>query len=63
NDFAQGLANCGATARNLGLSLEDTTTWLVVLERRFGSAQEAGTHLNRFFLDLYEIAEKLGIPI
>jgi len=63
NDFAQGLANCGATARNLGLSLEDTTTWLVILERRFGSAQEAGTHLNRFFLDLYEIAEKLGVPI
>ena len=63
NDFAQGLANCGAAARNLGLGLEDTTTWLVVLERRFGSAQEAGTHLNRFFLELYEIAEKLGIPI
>ena len=63
NDFAQGLANCGATARNLGLSLEDTTTWLVILERRLGSAQEAGTHLNRFFLDLYEIAEKLGVPI
>jgi len=63
NDFAQGLANCGATARNLGLGLEDTVTWLVVLERRFGSAQEAGTHLNRFFLELYEIAEKLGVPI
>ena len=63
NDFAQGLANCGASARNLGLSLEDTTAWLVVLERRFGSAQEAGTHLNRFFLELYEIAEKLGVPI
>jgi len=63
NDFAQGLANCGASARNLGLNLEDTTTWLVVLERRFGSAQEAGTHLNRFFLELYEIAEKLGVPI
>ena len=63
NDFAQGLANCGASARNLGLSLEDTTTWLVILERRFGSAQEAGTHLNRFLLELYEIAEKLGVPI
>ena len=63
SDFAKGLANCGATARALGLSLEDTTTWLVILERRFGSAQEAGTHLNRFFLELYEIAEKLGVPI
>ena len=63
NDFAKGLANCGATARALGLSLEDTTTWLVILERRFGSAQDAGTHLNRFLLDLYEIAEKLGVPI
>ena len=63
NDFAQGLANCGATARAMGLGLEDATTWLIILERRFGSAQEAGTHLNRFLLDLYEIAEKLGIPI
>ena len=63
NDFAQGLANCGASARAMGLSLEDATSWLVVLERRFGSAQEAGTHLNRFFLELYEIAEKLGVPI
>ncbi|HDD56542.1 MAG TPA: phage tail tape measure protein, partial [Nitrososphaeria archaeon] len=63
NDFAQGLANCGATARAMGLGLEDATTWLVILERRFGSAQEAGTHLNRFLLDLYEIAEKLGVPI
>jgi len=63
NDFAQGLANCGATARAMGLSLEDAVTWLVILERRFGSAQEAGTHLNRFLMDLYEIAGKLGVPI
>ena len=63
NDFAQGLANCGASARALGLGLSDATAWLVVLERRFGSAQEAGTHLNRFFLELYEIAGKLGVPI
>lgn len=62
-DFAQGLANAGATARALGLSLEDATAWLVILERRLGSAHEAGTHLNRFLLDLYEIAEKLGVPI
>ncbi|MEM2257824.1 MAG: phage tail tape measure protein [Candidatus Caldarchaeum sp.] len=63
NDFAQGLANVGATARGLGLSLEDATSWLVVLERRFGSAHEAGTALNRFLLDLYDIANKLGVPI
>ena len=62
-DFAQGLARAGATARALGLSLEDATTWLVILERRFGSAEEAGTHLNRFLLDLLEIAGKLGVPI
>jgi len=63
NDFAQGLANCGATARAMGLELEDAVTWLVILERRFGSAQEAGTHLNRFLLDLQEIADKLGVPM
>ena len=63
SDFAQGLANCGATAKAMGLKLEDAVTWLVILERRFGSAEEAGTHLNRFLLDLYEIAEKLGVPI
>ncbi|MEM4342589.1 MAG: phage tail tape measure protein, partial [Candidatus Caldarchaeum sp.] len=63
NDFAMGLANTGATARGLGLSLAETTSWLVVLERRFGSAQEAGTHLNRFLLDLGKIAENLGVPL
>lgn len=63
SDFARGLANCGATARMMGLSLEDAATWLVILERRFGSAEEAGTHLNRFLLELYEIAGKLGVPI
>ncbi|MCL7402028.1 MAG: phage tail tape measure protein [Thaumarchaeota archaeon] len=63
NDFAQGLANVGATARAMGMGLEETTSWLVVLERRFGSAQEAGTHLNRFLLELYDIAGKLGVPI
>jgi TP901 family phage tail tape measure protein len=62
-DFANGLANVGATARAMGMSLEDATSWLIVLERRFGSAQEAGTHLNRFLLELYEIAGRLGVPI
>ena len=63
SDFAQGLANCGATARAMGLGLEDALTWLVVLERRLGSAEEAGTQFNRFLMDLYEIAGKLGVPI
>jgi len=63
SDFAMGLGNAGSLARALGLSLEDTTTWLVILEKRFGSALEAGTHLNRFLLSLYEIAQKLGVPI
>jgi len=63
NDFAQGLANVGATARAMGMDLEEATSWLVVLERRVGSAQEAGTMFNRFLLDLYEIAGKLGVPI
>lgn len=63
NDFARGLANVAATAKSLGLSLEDTTALMVVLERRLGSAEEAGTALNRFLLDLREIAEKLGVPL
>ncbi|MEM0482751.1 MAG: phage tail tape measure protein [Nitrososphaerota archaeon] len=63
NDFARGLANAAATAKGLGLDLEDTVSWLVVLERRLGSADEAGTVFNRFLLDLREIAEKLGVPL
>ncbi len=53
----------GATARALGLSLEETASWLVILERRLGSAAEAGTQLNRLFLELYEIAGRLGVPV
>jgi len=63
SNFARGLGNCASTAKALGLSLEDTTTWLVLLEKRLGSAEEAGTHFNRFLLELYEIAEKLGVSI
>jgi len=62
-DFARGLANAGASARALGLSLEDATTWLVILEKGMGNAAEAGTLLNRFLLELYEIAGKLGVPV
>lgn len=63
NDFARGLANVAATAKGLGLSLEDTTAWLVVLERRLGSAEEAGTVFNRFLLELADIAAKLDVPL
>ncbi|MCX8201687.1 MAG: phage tail tape measure protein [Candidatus Caldarchaeum sp.] len=62
-DFAQGLANVGSTARAMGLSLEETTAWLVVLERRLGSAEEAGTQFSRLLANLYEVAAKLGVPI
>lgn len=60
-DFAQGLANVGATARTLGLSLEETTTYLVMLEKQLGSAEAAGTLLNRLFINLANIARNLGI--
>ena len=63
SDFARGLANVGATAKAMGLSLEGTLALLVILERRLGSADEAGTALNRMLLDLGEIAGKLGVPI
>lgn len=63
HDFAQGLANVGSVARAMGLSLEETTAWLVVLERRLGSAEEAGTQFSRLLSNLYEIAAKLGVPI
>ena len=62
-DFANGLANAGATAKAMGMSIEDAATWLVILERRFGNAQEAGTHLNRFLLELTDIAKKLGVSV
>ncbi|MEM2765966.1 MAG: phage tail tape measure protein, partial [Candidatus Caldarchaeum sp.] len=62
-DFAAGLANVGAVARAMGLSLQETTAWLVALERRLGSAEEAGTQLARLLSSLYEIAGKLGVPI
>ncbi|MEM4185893.1 MAG: phage tail tape measure protein [Candidatus Caldarchaeum sp.] len=62
-DFAAGLANVGAVARAMNLSLQETTAWLVALERRLGSAEEAGTQLARLLSSLYEIAGKLGVPI
>uniref|UniRef100_A0A7C4I5Q6 Phage tail tape measure protein n=3 Tax=Caldiarchaeum subterraneum TaxID=311458 RepID=A0A7C4I5Q6_CALS0 len=62
-DFAQGLANVGSTARAMGMSLQETTAWLVALERRLGSAEEAGTQLSRLFINLYEVAAKLGVPV
>ena len=60
-DFANGLAKVGAQASVVGLSLEDTTALLVVLERRFGSAEMAGTHLSRLLNELTEAAKKFGV--
>lgn len=60
-DFANGLAKVGAQASIVGLSLEDTTALLVALERRFGSAEMAGTHLSRLLNELTEAAEKFGV--
>jgi TP901 family phage tail tape measure protein len=63
HDFAAGLANVGSVARMMGLSLQETTAYLVALERRLGSAEEAGTQLARLLSSLYEIALKLGVPV
>lgn len=60
-DFANGLAKVGAQASIVGLSLEDTTALLVALERRFGSAEMAGTHLSRLLNELSEAAKKFGV--
>ena len=62
-DFAKGLGNVASTARMAGLSIEETAALLVILERNFGTADEAGTHLNRLLLSLHEVALKLNIPI
>jgi TP901 family phage tail tape measure protein len=63
NDFAKGLGNVGGMAKAFGLSIEETGALMVLLERRFGSADEAGTALNRVLRDLFEITTKLGISI
>jgi TP901 family phage tail tape measure protein len=63
NDFASGLGKVGGMAKAFGLTIEETGALMVLLERRFGSADEAGTALNRVFRDFFEITTKLGISI
>ena len=50
-------------ARFAGMTVEEAGAFMVLLERRFGSADEAGTALNRVLRDLVDIATKLGIPL
>lgn len=63
SDFARGLGVAGTSAHMLGLTLEETGTFMVALERRLGSAEEAGVRFNRALLELYEVAIKLGVPV
>ena len=61
--YASGLANCGAAASNMGLSLEETLAALVELDKTYGSATESGTYLNAMFKDLVAKADDLGISL
>jgi len=61
--YASGLANCGAAAANMGLSLEETLAALVQLDKTYGSATESGTYLNAMFKDLIAKADDLGISL
>ena len=61
--YAVGLGNVGATAANMGLSLEETLATLVQLDNTFGGAQESGTFLNRMLLDMAKKAEDAGLSL
>jgi len=61
--YASGLANAGAAAANMGLSLEETLAALVQLDKTYGSATESGTYLNALFKDLIAKADDLGISL
>jgi len=61
--YASGLSNVGATAANMGLSLEETMAALVQLDNTFGGAVESGTFLNRMLLDMVAKAEEAGISL
>jgi len=61
--YASGLANAGAAAANMGLSLEETLAALVQLDKTYGSATESGTYLNAMFKDLVAKADDLGISL
>lgn len=62
-DYANGLANVGATAASMGLSMDETMAALVQLDNTFGSAQEGGTFLNRMLLDMSKKAEDAGLEL
>lgn len=61
--YASGLSNVGATASNMGLSLEETLAALVQLDNTFGGATESGTFLNRMLLDMVAKADQAGISL
>jgi len=61
--YASGLSNVGATAANMGLSLEETMAALVQLDNTFGGAVESGTFLNRMLLDVVAKADAAGLSI
>jgi len=61
--YATGLSNVGATASNMGISLEETLATLVQLDNTFGGATESGTFLNRMLLDLVEKAGDAGLQL
>lgn len=61
--YASGLANAGAAAANMGLSLEETLAALVQLDKTYGSATESGTYLNAMFKDLIAKSDQLDISL
>lgn len=61
--YASGLANCGAAAANMGLSLEESLATLVQLDQTYGSATESGTYLNAMFKDLVKKSDELGLSL
>ena len=61
--YANGLANCGAAASNMGLGLEETLAALIQLDKTYGSATESGTFLNAMFKDLVKKSDDLGISL
>ena len=61
--YASGLANCGAAAANMRLSLEETLAALVQLDKTYGNATESGTFLNAMFKDLVAKSDELGISL
>jgi len=61
--YASGLANVGATASAMGISMDETLAALVQLDNTFGSAQAGGTYLNRMLLDMTAKAEQAGLEL